>query len=292
MDTLKQFNLAMRYIEDHLDDDLDYGQMARLAGCTEYHFRRVFATLSGLSLSEYVRRRRLSQAALALRQSDVRVIDLAVQYGYTSADAFTRAFFALHGCTPTDARQEGVSMKSIAPMTFQLTIRGGYEMDYRIVEKGAFYIIGVHKRLPLLYEGINPHGAALWDSLSEADFAALEALSDVAPHGILSASVNFDGEREEGSQHDQYFGAASTRAAEGWSVLPVAASTWAVFTVLGPFPQAVQDTWKRIYTEWLLTSGYEVSEGPELLWTDAENENSAAPDYHSEIWIPVSRKQA
>ncbi|NJL92480.1 MAG: AraC family transcriptional regulator [Anaerolineae bacterium] len=290
MDTLRQFNLAMQYIETHLEDDIDFDRVAQVACCSEYHFRRLFASLSGMSLSEYIRRRRLSQAALHLCHTDDRVIDVAVKYGYSSADAFTRAFQALHGVTPSEARLHEITVKVFPPMTFQLTIRGGEPMEYRIIEKPAFHIIGVHKRVKLQYRGVNPEIAELYQSLTEADIETLDKLCDAEPRGLLNASVNFSDERTEGSLLDQYIGVVTTQpqSTDKWAVLAVPASTWVVFTSRGKFPDALQDIWGRIYAEWLATSGYELATGPELLWT--ETDDYAAPDFHAEIWIPVVKK--
>lgn len=289
MEPLRQLNLAMRYIEANLAGDIDFQKVSQLAGCSEYHFRRMFSFLSGMSLSEYIRRRRLSQAALELRHSSVRVIDLAVKYGYDSPDSFSRAFQGLHGLTPTEARLEGAALKAVPPMTFQLTIQGGNEMDYRIVEKEAFYIVGLKKRVSLLYHGVNPEIAAMWASLTEEDIKALKALSNVEPHGLVSASVNFTEGRAEGTELDHYIGvAASEPHAEKWQVLAVPASTWGVFTARGKFPDALQSVWARIYSEWFAVSGYEISDGPEMLWN--ESKDTSLPDFHSEIWIPIVKK--
>ncbi|MBN2472550.1 MAG: AraC family transcriptional regulator [Anaerolineae bacterium] len=289
MEPLKQFNLAMHYIEANLDGEIDFEQVAQLACCSAYHFRRVFSFLSGVTLSEYIRRRRLSQAAVELLHSEIRVIDLAVKYGYDSPDAFTRAFQGLHGVTPSQARKDGVLLKAIPPMTFQMTIQGGNKMDYRIVEKEAFYIIGIKKRVSLLYNGVNPEIAAMWASLTEEDIRALKQLSSVEPAGLLSASTNFTEGRAEGAALDQFIGVAAAQPHAGkWDVLAVQASAWAVFTVRGPFPDALQDVWARIFSEWFPVSGYELNEGPEILWN--ESKDTSLPDYHSEIWIPVVKR--
>lgn len=289
MEPLKQLNLAMHYIESTLAGEIDFQKVAQLAGCSEYHFRRMFSFLSGISLSEYIRRRRLSQAAVELRHSSIKVIDLAVKYGYDSPDSFARAFQGLHGLTPTEARMEGVLLKAVPPMTFQLTIQGGNEMEYRIVDKEAFYIVGLKKRVSLIYEGVNPEIAEMWQSLTAEDIQTLKQMSNAEPAGLLSASLNFTEGRAEGSQLDHFIGVAAAKpAAEKWDVLAVPASTWAVFTARGKFPDALQNVWGRIYAEWFPMSGYEVSEGPEILWN--ESKDTSLPDYHSEIWIPVVKK--
>jgi AraC family transcriptional regulator len=289
MEPLNQLNLALRYIESNLAGEIDFQKVSQLACCSEYHFRRMFSFLSGMTLSEYIRHRRLSQAALELRDSDIKVIDLAVKYGYDSPDSFTRAFQGLHGLTPTEARMEGVFLKAVPPMTFQLTISGGNEMDYRIIEKEAFYIVGIKKRVSLQYEGVNPEISAMWQSLTEDMITELKRLSSVEPTGLLSASVNFTEGRAEGTELDQYIGVATNKpASETWQTLAVPASTWGVFTARGKFPEALQSVWGRIYSEWFPMSGYEVSEGPEILWN--ESKDTTLPDFHSEIWIPIVKK--
>jgi AraC family transcriptional regulator len=286
MEPLKQLNQAMRYIEANLDGEIDYQRVAQLACCSEYHFRRMFSFLSGMSLGEYIRVRRLSQAAMEVRNSSIKVIDLALKYGYDSPDAFSRAFQALHGLTPTEARREGAVLKAVPAMTFQLIISGGNEMDYRIIEKEAFNIVGLKQRIALQYHGVNPEIAAMWASLTEDDILTLKAMSSMEPTGLLSASVNFTDGRSEGSQLDHYIGVATTEPATGkWQALAVPASTWGVFTARGKFPDALQNVWGRIYSEWFPESGYNLSPGPEILWN--EGKDTSKPDYHSEIWIPI-----
>ena len=285
MEPLKQLNLALRYIESNLTDDIDFERVAQIACCSEYHFRRMFSFLSGMSLSEYIRHRRLSQAALDLQNTDIKVIDLAVKYGYDSPDSFTRAFQQLHGMTPTEARTSGVVLKAVPPMIFQLTIQGGHDMDYRIVEKEAFYIVGIKKRVKLIYQGVNPEIASMWANLTEEKITLLKQLSNVEPKGLLSASTNFEESRAEGTELDHYIGVATDKPhADDWDVLTVPVSTWGVFTARGKFPDELQRVWGRIYSEWFPMSGYESSEGPEILWN--EHKDTSAPDYHSEIWIP------
>jgi AraC family transcriptional regulator len=289
MEPLNHLNLAMRYIEANLEDEIDFQKVSQLAGCSEYHFRRMFSFLSGMSLSEHIRRRRLSQAAMELSQSNVKVIDLAVKYGYDSPDSFSRAFQALHGLTPTEARTEGVFLKAVPPMTFQLTVQGGNEMDYRIVEKETFYIVGLKKRVSLVYNGVNPEIAAMWQSLTEDDIKDLKQRSNVEPTGLVSGSLNFTEGRAEGTELDHVIGVAANNANSGkWEALAVPASTWAVFTARGKFPDALQNVWGRIYSEWFPMSGYEVSQGPEILWN--ESKDTTLPNYHSEIWIPIVKK--
>ena len=153
MDSLEKMNEALNYIEENLVNDIDFKEVARLAFCSEYHFNRMFSFLVSVTLSEYIRRRRLTLAAFELNNSNIRIIDIAVKYGYNSPDSFARAFQVLHGITPSEARNNGQSLKAYPRMTFQLSVRGGSEMNYRIEEKDAFRIVGIMKRVPIIFNG-------------------------------------------------------------------------------------------------------------------------------------------
>ncbi|MCD1158947.1 MULTISPECIES: AraC family transcriptional regulator [Peribacillus] len=290
MDSLKNMNGAIKFIEENLTNEIDFKEVARLAYCSEYHFKRMFSFLAGISLSEYIRRRRLTLAAFELKNSNIKVIDIAIKYGYSSPDSFARAFQHLHGITPSEARSNGHSLKAYPPMSFQLSIKGGSEMNYRIEEKEAFHIIGIKKRVPIIFNGVNPEIASMWKSLDEKTINELKNLSNVEPLGLLSASANFsEGRLEEKGELDHYIGAATTRECpDNLTQLKVDASTWAVFEAVGPFPETLQNVWGRIYSEWFPSSNYEQREGPEILWN--ENKDITSPTFRSEIWIPVMKK--
>ena len=290
MDSLKHMNGALAYIESRLADEIDMAEVAKVALCSEYHFTRMFSLLAGIPLSEYVRRRRLTLAAMELQGSNAKVIDVAVMFGYASPDAFARAFQQLHGIAPSEARKPGAPLKAFPPMTFRLTIQGGNEMNYRIVEKEAFRVVGIGRRVPIVFGGVNPDIAEMWASLDGEKIASLKQLSNVEPAGLVSASTNFsEGRMEEKGGVDHYIGAATTHECPNmFEALEVAASTWAVFEAVGPFPDTLQNVWGRIYAEWFPTSGYELAPGPEMLWN--ESKDTTSPTYRSEIWVPVKKR--
>ncbi|MED4991014.1 MULTISPECIES: AraC family transcriptional regulator [Parageobacillus] len=290
MDFLKNMNEAVKYIEENLTNDIDFKEVARRAFCSEYHFRRMFSFLTGITLSEYIRRRRLTLAAFELKDSNVKVIDIAMKYGYNSPDSFTRAFQNLHGITPSEARNNGHSLKAYPRITFHLSIKGGNEMNYRIVEKEAFRIVGIKKRVPIIFKGVNPEIASMWKSLDDEKINKLKKLSNVEPLGLIQASTNFsEGRMEEKGELDHYIGVATTKECpDELTQLEVPASTWAVFEAIGPFPDTLQDVWGRIYSEWFPTSNYEQTEGPEILWN--ADKDVSSPTFKSEIWIPVKEK--
>lgn len=288
MDLLQRLNSALSYIEDNLANEIDFKEVARIAYCSEYHFKRMFSFLASVTLTEYIRRRRLTLSAFELMNGDTRIIDVAVKFGYSSPDAFTRAFQSLHGITPSEARQKGRLLKSYPRMTFQLSVKGGDEMNYRIEEKDAFRIAGIKKRVPIRFNGVNQEIASMWQSLDAETIDTLKKLSNVQPSGLISASVNFsEGRMEEQGELDHYIGAATTKECPAHlAQLDVAASTWAVFEAVGPFPATLQNVWGRIYSEWFPSSEYQIAEGPEILWN--EHKDTSSPTFRSEIWIPVA----
>jgi AraC family transcriptional regulator len=290
MDLLKNMNGAIQYIEENLTDDIDIKEAARVSLCSEYHFKRMFSFLAGISLSEYIRRRRLTLAAFEFIDSGVKVIDIAMKYRYSSPDSFARAFQNLHGITPSEARNGGHSLKAFPRMTFQLSIKGGSEMNYRIEEKEAFRIVGIKKRVHVQFNGVNPEIASMWRSLDIETINKLKKLSNVEPIGLISASTNFsEGRMEEKGELDHYIGAATTlECPDNLSQLEVPASTWAVFEAIGPFPDKLQEVWGRIYSEWFPSANYEQLEGPEILWNEKKDTSSKA--FKSEIWIPILKK--
>lgn len=278
----------MDYIENNLTNNIDYWEIARVACCSEYHFRRIFPYISGVSLSEYIRRRRLTLAAFDLHNSKKSIADVAALYGYSSPDGFTRAFKKWHGITPTKARNDDQSLKAFPKMTFHLSIKGGNEMKYRIKEKQKFDIVGFKKRVPVQFEGVNPEIESMWQNFDDVTIQILKKLSNMEPSGIIQASTNFsEGRMEEKGELDHYIGVATTKEPQSSNFvkLEVPSLTWAIFESIGPFPETLQEIWGRIYSEWFPSSTYEVTEGPEILWN--ESKDTSSPTFKSEIWIPV-----
>ena len=290
MDSLKNLNEAMAFIEANLSDEIDYAEVAKIVYCSESHFKRMFSFLAGIGIAEYVRRRRLTLAGLDLKNSDLKMIDLALKYGYDSADSFSRAFFALHGILPSQVKKSNKVLKAYPRMSFHLSIQGGDEMNYRLVEKEAFKIIGFKKRVPIIFEGVNSEIVKMTERLTPEIVQQLKELSNVEPRGIISASTNLsDGRMSVNGELDHYIGVLSlAQEPANFDTLEVEAGTWAVFEAVGPYPDTLQNIWGRIYSEWFPTSGYEAISGPEILWN--ESPDTTNPQYKSEIWIPVKRK--
>ncbi|UTR15865.1 AraC family transcriptional regulator [Salipaludibacillus sp. LMS25] len=282
MDWIERLNRAIDYIELNLSNDIDAKEVAKLACCPEYHFPRMFSSMTGGSLSEYIRRRRLSQAAFELQNnSDIRIIDLALKYGYDSPDAFSRAFKNLHGVTPTVARSRGIKLKAFPRLSFQMTIKGDVEMDYRIeVLDCDVEIVGVKQkvmtkdapnRIPELWKRANEEGLLqrLIDMSWENPQCKIEGIVGVCgKQGIITDE-----------EFDYFMGCRYTnKVVNDMEKIVIPKSTWAVFP-------NITDAWKRLYTEWLPTSGYELADLPCI-------ENYLAPDRvpNNELWVPVIPK--
>lgn len=290
MDSIGNLNKAMAYIENHLEDELDFKEIEKIALCSEFHFKKMFAYLSGVSLNEYVRRRRLTLAALDLKNGDDKIIDIAVRYGYGSNDSFTRAFSAMHGILPSEIRKNDLPMKMYPKMTFQMTIRGEREMNCRIVEKDGFYVIGLMKNVPVVFNGVNPEISKMAMTLTPEIIGELKSMSNVEPFGIISASTHFSEDRmSEKGTLDHYIGVATRDdVVTQYVKLKVEAGLWAVFESVGPFPHTLQETWGRIYSEWFPSNAYEAIHGPEIVWH--QDQDTSKADYRSEIWIPIQKK--
>ncbi|MER6398756.1 AraC family transcriptional regulator [Kitasatospora sp. NPDC001603] len=285
---LEQVNRAMEYVEEHLDGVIDVGELARIARTSEYHFRRMFSALAGMPLSEYVRRRRLTVAGAEVLAGERTLLDVAVRYGYTSGEAFARAFRAMHGVGPGEARRGGVVLRSQPRMSFRLVVEGSSSMEYRIVEKPGFRVVGRRARVPLVHEGVNPAIAAFIRGIAPEVVDRIAALSDQDPDGVVSVTEFFSDSREEGVELDYYHAVVAGADAvvpEDLDVREVPAGTWAVFSVTGAFPQALQEMWRDVYTQWFPSNPYETRPGPEILRTRFLSDGVA----EAQLWTGVER---
>ncbi|MFF4391092.1 MULTISPECIES: AraC family transcriptional regulator [unclassified Streptomyces] len=284
---LDRLNQAMEHIEHRLDQPIEAADLARIAVTSEYHFRRLFSALAGMPLSEYIRRRRLTVAGAEVLGGERTLLEIAVRYGYTSGEAFARAFRAVHGVGPGEARRHGATLRSQPRMSFRLIVEGSSSMEYKVVEKDEFRVVGRKARVPLVHEGPNPAIAAFIREIGQETLRRIQGLSDQEPEGIVSASDDLHDSRAEGTELDYYHGVV-TRAAvpEDMDALTVRAGTWAVFESSGPFPQTLQYLWRDVFTQWFPSNPYRSRPGPEILRTRLSQDGTEA---NAELWIPVER---
>ncbi|MFJ7064673.1 GyrI-like domain-containing protein [Streptomyces sp. NPDC101115] len=288
---LDGLNRALDHVERHLDREVDVAEAARIATTSEYHFRRLFSALAGMPLSVYVRRRRMTLAGAEVLAGEQTLLDIAVRYGYGSGEAFARAFRSVHGIGPGEARRAGAALVSQPRMSFRVVIEGSTTMRYRIVEKDAFRVVGSKARVPLVHEGVNAAAAAHVESLDEQAIVRMKELAEGEPEGVLSAVVHLTDSREEGAEVDYWIGVTTGPGAPAEDLgvldaLDVPAGTWAVFDNHGPYPAALQELWRDVFTQWFPSNPYVSRPGPELLRTQPV-EIGAETD--SQLWIPVER---
>lgn len=287
---LKELNHVIDYIEDHLtDDDLSLEIISEYAGVSDFHFRKVFFYLSGLTLSEYIKNRKLSEASMDLLHGE-KVTDVALKYGYQSMDGFTRAFKKWSGFLPSDVMKKGIS-KSFPKLSFIITVKGGINMEFRIEDKPAFNLVGVSKRVPMQFEGVNNEIVKLAQSITEKQREEMHSLQNIEPYEIINASYEADANflKEEGYL-THLIGVLTTenQVSNLLEKVPVEACTWAIFPNEGSFPSTLQETMAKIYSEWLPSSNYEVINVPTFSFTKMDKQKK---DYaYSEVWIPVRKR--
>ncbi|QNP71924.1 AraC family transcriptional regulator [Streptomyces roseirectus] len=284
---LERLNEALERVEEQLGEPVDVGELARVAVTSEYHFRRLFSALAGMPLSEYVRRRRLTVAGAEVLAGERTLLDVATRYGYGSTEAFTRAFRAMHGVGPGEARRTGATLSSQPRLSFRLVIEGSTTMRYRIVDRPEFRVVGKKARVPLVHAGPNQAIAEFVRGLGPETLARIKELSDQDPPGIVQVSADLDPSRAEGTELDYYHATLTSKEPPAdLDVLEVPAGTWAVFENSGPFPLALQYLWRDIFTQWFPSNPYESRPGPEILQVTL---NTDATEADASLWIPVTR---
>ncbi len=288
MDWLGRFNDALRFVEENLEGEIDLTRLARIACCSSFHFQRMFSYMAGVPLAEYIRRRRMTKAAFDLQNTDEKIIDMALRYGYDSPTAFNRAFRSVHGVAPSAVRRKGISLKAYQPISFKITIRGETEMNYRIEEWETFRIVGT--KLETTWNPEKREGfievPKFWKKHSQkGTIPRLLALMDGKPMGVLGVSV---GDWQQEGKFEYYIAVSSTKTVpEGMEEYQVPACTWAIFECKGPMPGAIQKMQERIMTEWFPESGYQYADGPDIeLYGEGDQ---SSDDYICWIWVPVKK---
>ncbi|GGE95312.1 AraC family transcriptional regulator [Mycetocola zhadangensis] len=282
-------NRIVDFVEEHLTEEIDIAALASALGTTEYYARRMFSSLAGMPLSEYIRRRRMTVAAAEVLEG-LDLLGTAVRFGYGSTEAFNRAFRAVHGTSSGDARQNGGPLRTQPQIRFRLTIEGNTTMDTRIADRPAFRLVGHSVRVALIYQGVNPHIQAHIASLPETEHGRLKALSDTEPAGLLQVSADVDPDYTEGSELTYLHGVAieaETAVPEDLDVIEIPAGTWAVFRTAGPYPEALQSTWAATAADWFPSNPWRLRPGPSIVAIlDRAADFSTAT---SELWLPVER---
>lgn len=282
MDMLTSMNKAIDYMEEHLVGDIDLAEVTKVAGCTQTHLNRMFLSITDVTVSEYIRRRRMTLAAGDLLNTEMSILDIALKYGYQSPDSFCRAFKAQHGVTPSQARKYGVNLTAYGKITFILSIKGVTAMNYRLEEKEAIRVVGVKKwfcseggqqlnEIPKMWDEFPPDKEETLDEISK-NHAMVGLCADMYDNGF-----------------DYWIGTMTEEPCpEGFEEITIPACTWAIFEAIGvmrPLPNSLQEIWGRIYSEWLPNSGYQHAMVPEIEYYPVGD--MMDPKYKCEVWIPI-----
>ena len=275
---------AIDYIEDNITEELLITDISKRALMSAYYFQRGFSILCGFTVGEYIRKRRLSLAGSELLSTDKRIIDIALKYGYDSPDSFTKAFTRFHGVTPTAVRKDGLIIKSFARLKIIIALEGGCLMDYKIVEKDSFTVIGTSEifRSDSAFKKIPEYWSEYYKSGQNKIVCG--------KYGVC-IDESTDSDEFEYLIADDYFPGMEVPSGFVTKVIP--RHTWAVFPCKGPMPNAIQDVNQKIYSEWLPNNkDYEIAGDYNIeLYTSTANYPNGNNDenYYSEIWIPVKK---
>ncbi|MHC5373475.1 AraC family transcriptional regulator [Enterococcus sp. LJL120] len=283
MDWLTQLNLSLAYLEENLTETVSIDEAAKIARCSTYHYQRMFSYMADVSLGEYLRRRKMSLAGVDL-QHGAKVIDVALKYGYDSPTAFNRAFKSIHGITPQAAKQNGAVLVSYPQLNFAIQIRGVEKMEYQIIEKSSFTVTGPSLTLDKDMEKSQRLIPEFWNETSQA--GALEKLFPLMGQdvpGVLGVSYMTEMNAEK---WEYVIGVATDQKVADYKSFEIPAATWAVFAGTGTMPTSIQELQKRIYTEWLPTSGYEYANLPDIeVYLNSDPQNA-----EFQVWFPVKPK--
>jgi len=293
-------SFAMQYIEENLAGEIDYNEIARIVCCSSHNFFRMFSFIADISLSDYIRRRRLTLAALELQNSDIKVVDLAAKYGYDSPVSFARAFAALHGVTPTEARAAGVTLKAYPRVSFQISIKGEKEMNYRIETREAFQVFGIEEIFDAeaahIDDGLAKRKPSdLWtESMENGTNDKLESDAGELPSFVgqnlhkVHAVCDY---KETGPDTFPYMLCAFRgpgSKVDGYTIANIPAHTWAIFPSekfkWEDADTAIGSLYKRIFSEWLPTSNYEQVGSLDMELYGGDDEFG-----YIEIWLAVRK---
>jgi AraC family transcriptional regulator len=296
MEWLTSIRTAIDYIDEHLEENISAQDVADRVNISPFFLQRGFSLMTGYGIGEYIRNRRLYQAAVDLKETEWKVIDIALKYCYETPESFTKAFSRFHGVTPSQVR-DGAAIKVFLPLTIKLSVQGGSQMDYKIAPMFPFKVIGFQK----VFDNETAYAEIpkFWDEICEKYANSVyagnapanpyeQALVDycIGEYGVCIDDIG--GGKFRYLIAGKYTGGA---VPEGMVVYEFPRNEWAVFDCIGPNPQTLQSVNTRIFSEWLPGNpDYELSGNATVEWYDCINGEMTDPDYHSAIWVPVKKK--
>lgn len=288
---------TVSYIETHILDDISADTAAGEVHISPFYLQKGFRIMTGYTIAEYIRNRRLYLSALDMMTGANKVIDVALKYGYDTPESFTKAFSRFHGVTPMQIRSQPHRIKTFLPLKITVTVQGGNYMDYSIEKISGFKVIGFSKQLP--FDGGSDKATEFWGEIYNRYIREMLAKERpetdiekaVAENGIGDFGISVGNGEKNGSF--RYFIAGSYnggRVPEGMEVYEIPDSEWAKFSASGPIPSAIQTVYAKVFSEWLPSHPeYEVSMDTTVEWYSKEGSTSDI-DYQSAVWLPIRRK--
>ncbi len=280
MEWIQSLNKAIDYIEDHLLESFSINDVALKVHISTYHFQRIFSVLTGISMGEYIRNRRLSLAGQAMTQKGAKVLDVALTYGYENAESFSKAFERFHGIKPSQAKKQGALLKSYNRMLIKLAIEGGNILEYRIEKKPAFKVV------------LAPHIFVSDTCQLEIPEVWHDFMSRFKEHGVCGEMGVRIFDQESTNKFTYGIGCHEkfvSHIPSDFKIYEIPEFTWAIFPCVGSMPESIQELWGRIYTEWLPQAEYQFFDEYDIEYYTEGDIHSE--DYKSEIWIPVIKKR-
>ncbi len=241
MNSVYFFENVIDEIENNLAGEISVESLARKANMSVYEFRRIFTFVAKIPINEYIRKRRLSLAAVDLINTDLSVTQIAFKFGYDTASSFSRAFKEYHGASPKDVRDGGSSVRMLSRIGADIVTTGGSNIDYKIITDSAFYINGFSGKSDL---DDTECCEKVWSDFYETEFSATFS-EDEEIYVSYSNSVN---------NVDCVIGKRCTEEGENGILIPT--SKWAVFTINTTDDQIVNAFYNDIIVQWLQSSGY------------------------------------
>ena len=269
MNSINSFNEIIEYIEKNLTNEIDINKMAAMANMSIYEFRRIFSFAANMPISEYIRKRRLSAAALELIEKKESITQTALKYGYDSSSSFTRAFKEFHGFSPNEISKNNVNM--FTKIGFQFGISGGEDIQYRIITEPEFYICGLTEFSDMKDTECCEN---VWQSFYKTD------IPDSCNDEIYAAYINGD------NSVRCTIGKKSAEKTE--NSLRIPSGKWVCFSVCGAEDAAVNKFYNDIIFRWLESGAYRRNTdlpNIEVFPKDMEND-----DFLWEIRIPIMSK--
>lgn len=273
-------------MEENILEPITYEDVAKQVYMSSYHFHRTFSLVTGMTANEYIRNRRLSMAGQEITMSDIKVIDIALKYGYDSPESFTKAFTRFHGIAPNVARRAGMKLKSFNRLLIKIKIEGGTAMDYRIEKREPFKVLA--KLTKFRNETISEEGNTeipdFWKENGENGlFTILN--ENTKKHDVygVCAPISKDSKHFDYGIGMEYDGGTVPEGLAVWEVKP---TLWAVFKCIGDNGDCISEMWGKIFSEFLPGSDYVMLDDTDFeLYKEDDNS-----DCFCEIWVPVEKK--